>query len=131
MLIAFQAEKTDSVPTGLPRWRSNKEALANIGDTRDVGSLPGSGRSLGVGNGNPLQYSCLGNPIDREARQAHGARVGHNSATDHAPLLSGLRSYEFKSENSGDGWSKAENDWLTGGGTLMIHFTPLSFLLGP
>ena len=131
MLIAFQAEKTDSVPTGLPRWHSNKEALANIGDTRDVGSLPGSGRSLGVGNGNPLQYSCLGNPIDRETRQAHGARVGHNSATDHAPLLSGLRSYEFKSENSGDGWSKAENDWLTGGGTLMIHFTPLSFLLGP
>ena len=60
MLIAFQAEKTDSVPTGLPRWRSNKEALANIGDTRDVGSLPGSGRSLGVGNGNPLQYSCSG-----------------------------------------------------------------------
>ena len=105
-----------------------KNPPANAGG---VGSIPGSGRSLGVGNGNPLQYSCLGNPIDRETRQAHGARVGHNSATDHAPLLSGLRSYEFKSENSGDGWSKAENDWLTGGGTLMIHFTPLSFLLGP
>lgn len=51
--------------------------------------------------------------------------------TDHAPLLSGLRSSEFKSENSGDGWNEAENDWLTGGATLMIHFTPLSFLLGP
>ena len=75
MLPAFQAEKTDSVPTGLPRWRSSKEALANVGDTRDVGSLPALGRSLGVGNGNPLQYSYLGNPIDRGAQWAiaHGA----------------------------------------------------------
>ena len=33
----------------------------------DTGSIPGSGRSLGVGNGNPLQYSCLENPMDRGA----------------------------------------------------------------
>ena len=38
--------------------------------TGDVGSIPGSGRSLGVGNGNPLQYSCLENPMDRGAWQA-------------------------------------------------------------
>ena len=40
----------------------------------DVGSIPGSGRSPGEGNGNPLQYSCLGNPMDRGAWQAivHG-----------------------------------------------------------
>ena len=38
---------------------------ANAGDTRDTGSTPGSGRSPGEGNGNPLQYSCLGNPMDR------------------------------------------------------------------
>ena len=40
----------------------------------DAGLIPGSGRSLGDGNGNPLQYSCLGNPMDREAWQAtvHG-----------------------------------------------------------
>ena len=40
----------------------------------DAGSVPGSGRSPGEGNGNPLQYFCLGNPVDREARQAtiHG-----------------------------------------------------------
>ena len=37
---------------------------ANAGD---AGLIPGSGRSLGKGNGNPLQYSCLGNPMDREA----------------------------------------------------------------
>ena len=40
---------------------------ANAGDARDAGSIPGSGRSHGVGNGNPLQHSCLENPIDREA----------------------------------------------------------------
>ena len=34
---------------------------------RDVGSVPGSGRSSGEGNSNPLQYSCLGNPVDRGA----------------------------------------------------------------
>ena len=36
----------------------------------DDGSIPGSGRSLGEGNGNPLQYSCLGNPVDRGAWQS-------------------------------------------------------------
>ena len=41
-----------------------KNPLANAGD---IGSIPGSGRSLGEGNSNPLQYSFLGNPMDREA----------------------------------------------------------------
>ena len=36
-----------------------KKALANVGDRRDAGSIPGLGRSPGGGNGNPLQYSCL------------------------------------------------------------------------
>ena len=44
-----------------------KNVLANAGDARDMGSLPGSGRSPGVGNGNPLQYSCLKNSMDRGA----------------------------------------------------------------
>ena len=44
-----------------------KNSPANAGDTEDVGSIPGSGRSPGGGNGNPLQYSCLGNPMDRGA----------------------------------------------------------------
>ena len=39
-------------------------------NTGDKGSFPGLGRSPGEGNGNPLQYSCLGNPMDREAWQA-------------------------------------------------------------
>ena len=44
--------------------------LANAGDIRDVGLIPGWGRSTGEGNGNPLQYSCLENPMDREAWRA-------------------------------------------------------------
>ena len=47
-----------------------KNPLANAGDTGDVGSVPGSGRSPGEGDGNPFQYSCLENPMDREACQA-------------------------------------------------------------
>ena len=47
-----------------------KNPPANIGDLRDTGSFPGSGRSPGGGLGNPLQYSCLENPMDRGAWQA-------------------------------------------------------------
>ena len=45
------------------------------GDIRDVGSIPGSGRYLGGGNGNPLQHSCLKNRMDRGVRQATVHRV--------------------------------------------------------
>ena len=58
-----------------------KNLPANAGD---AGSIPGSVRSLGEGNGNPFQHSYLGNPIERGAWQAvvHGfARVGHDLAT--------------------------------------------------
>ena len=44
-----------------------KNPPANAGDTRDKGSIPGLGRSLGEGNGNPLQYSCQDNLMDRGA----------------------------------------------------------------
>ena len=47
-----------------------KNVPANAGSAGDAGSIPGLGRFLGEGNGNPLQYSCLENPIDREAWQA-------------------------------------------------------------
>ena len=43
-----------------------KNPPASAGDVRDVGSIPGWGRSPGEGTGNPLQYSCLENPMDRE-----------------------------------------------------------------
>ena len=56
---------------GLPWWLSSKESAYKAGD---VGSVPGWGRSSGEGNSNPLQYSCLGNPMDRRAWRAtvHG-----------------------------------------------------------
>jgi len=44
-----------------------KNPPANAGDMRDVGSIPRSGRSLGGGHDNPLQYSCLENSMDRRA----------------------------------------------------------------
>ena len=44
-----------------------KNPPANAGDIRDAGSIPESGRCLGGGHGNPLQYSCLENPVDRGA----------------------------------------------------------------
>ena len=61
---------------------------ANAGDVTGVGSVPELGRPPGEGNGNPLQYSCLENPMDSGALQAtvHGvARVGHDSATKPSP----------------------------------------------
>ena len=45
-----------------------KNLPASAGDTRDMGSIPVSGKSLGGGNGNPLQYSCLGNPMSTGTR---------------------------------------------------------------
>ena len=44
-----------------------KDPFASAGDTRDTDLIPGLGRSLGEGYGNPLQYSCLGNTMDRRA----------------------------------------------------------------
>ena len=59
---------------GLPPWLSGKESACNVGAAGDEGPIPGSGRSPRVGNGYPLQFSCLGNPMDREVRRAtvHG-----------------------------------------------------------
>ena len=55
---------------GFPGDTGVKNLLANAGDTRDAGSILGSGISPGEGNGNPLKYSCLENSMDRGAWQA-------------------------------------------------------------
>ena len=52
---------------GFPGGSVSKESTYNAGDTKDVGSMPGSGSFPGVGNGNPFQYSCLENLMDRGA----------------------------------------------------------------
>ena len=72
---------------GCPHISDGKESACNAGDP---GSIPGSGRAPGEGNGNPLQYSCLENPMDRRAWQAtvHGvARVIYNLATKPPPPI--------------------------------------------
>ena len=72
---------------GFPYSSVGKESAFNAGD---LGSIPGLGRSPGEGNGKPLQYSCLENPMGREAWQAtvHGVtRVGHDLVTKPPPPL--------------------------------------------
>ena len=61
-----------------------KNSTANAGDTGDVSLIPGSGRSPGGGNGNPLQYSCLENLKDRGAWQAmvHGVAKSWTKLSD-------------------------------------------------
>ena len=60
---------------GFPGGTMVKNPHANVGDAGDMGSIPGSGRSPGGGNGSPLQHSCLKNPMDREAWRATVHRV--------------------------------------------------------
>ena len=59
-----------------------KNPLANAGDVRDSDSIPGAGRSPGEGHGNPLQYSCLENPMDRGAQRASLQRVAELDITE-------------------------------------------------
>ena len=67
--------------SGFPGGSDSKESACNAGDT-DL--IPGLGRSPGVGNGNPLQYSCLENSMDREAWQAtvHGVAKSRTQQSD-------------------------------------------------
>ena len=58
-----------------------KESACSAGDTRDTGSVPGLGGSPGEGNGNPLQYSCLENPVDRGASLATVHKVAESGMT--------------------------------------------------
>ena len=59
-----------------------KNLPASAEDVRDLGSIPGLGRSPGGGHGNPLQYSCLGNPMDRGAWQATVHRIAELDMTE-------------------------------------------------
>ena len=61
-----------------------KKPPANAGDLRDVGLIPGLGRSPGGGHGNPLQYSYMENPVDRGAWQAMVYRGRKESDTTEA-----------------------------------------------
>ena len=63
---------------GFPSGSDSKESACSAGDT---GVIPGSGRSPGKANGNPLQYSCLGSPMNRGVWQATVRRVTKESDT--------------------------------------------------
>ena len=72
------AEGFEGQAKGFPHGSVVKNLPAKAGDTGDVGLIPGLGRSPGGGNGNPLQYSCLKNPMDRGAGLAIVQRVEKN-----------------------------------------------------
>ena len=65
-----------------------KNLPANAGDTRDTDLILGLGKSFGEGNGNPLQYSCLENPMDREAwwTTVHRVTKSQTHLSIHMPL---------------------------------------------
>ena len=74
---------------GLPGGSVGKNLPANAeGNAGDAGSIPGSGRSPGEGNGCPLQYSCLENPRDRGAWWATVQRVAKSRISVHVDFLS-------------------------------------------
>ena len=83
-----------------------KNLPANVGDTGDLGSIPGWGRSPGGGNGNALQYFCLENSMDKGVWQAIAMvlpRVRHNWATEHSTQHSILLNYLVKMASSYNG----------------------------
>ena len=70
--------------SGFPTGSAVKNPPVNAGDAKGLGSIPGWGRSSGGGNGNPLRYSCLGNPMDRAAWQitVHGVTKNWTQLSD-------------------------------------------------
>ena len=74
LYIQINLATCKGIYVGFPGATVVKNLPADAGDTRDMALIPGSGRSPGEENGNPLQYSCLGNPTHRGAWQAavHG-----------------------------------------------------------
>ena len=89
---------------GFPYSSVSKGSACNAGDPA---LIPGLGRSTGEGNGNPFEYSCLENPMDRGAWQAtvHGvSRVRHNTATKPPPHSTYLLFCKYKANLfTGDG----------------------------
>ena len=71
-MASLVAQMVKCLRCGRPGGLSGKESACSAGD---AGLIPGSGRSPGEGNGNPLQYSCLENPMDKEAWWAAVHRV--------------------------------------------------------
>ena len=67
-MVLVKEKINHSFGWGLQDFPGGSEGKASVYNEGDLGSIPGSGRSPGEGNGNPLQYYCLENPMDRGAR---------------------------------------------------------------
>ena len=83
---------------GFPGGLEVKNPPANAGDIGDRGLIPGSGRSPGGGNHNPLQYSCLGNPMDRGTWWATVHGVDWRNLVQHFGKLYGSSSKVLNTE---------------------------------
>ena len=90
---------------GFPGGSDGKEYACNAGDP---GSIPGSGKSPGGGNGNPLQYSCLENSMDRGAWQAtvHGVTMSQTRLSD--------QHFHFTVEKGDGYWEMTHHLWPVG-----------------
>ena len=81
-LFSVKAQHEAAIGILLPRWLSGKESACIAGDRRDAGWIPGWGRFPGGDRGNPLQYSCLENLVDRGAWWATVHRVPESDTTE-------------------------------------------------
>ena len=121
-MASIPGQRTKIPPAGeqLPRGLSGKEPPASAGDARDTGMIPGSGRSPGGGQGNPLQHPCLENPMDRGAWRAtvHGVmkswtRLSTQTVEQQArtpqPLSCGARQPVHREEEPHAGGSAARH----------------------
>ena len=110
ILEKFHHKSHDVLIYGLSWWLSSKESSCNAGD---VGSIPGAGRSPGGGNGNPLQHSCLENPMDIGAWQAIVSKSIHSRGASYVgcvALLLWQANYFGSSGTCAGPWS----GWLPG-----------------
>ena len=112
---------------GFPDGAMGKNPPDNAGGARDMGSVPVSWRSPGVGNGNPPQHSCLGNSMDRETWQAsmHGVTKNQTRLGEwaHSVLVFGISVVKNQPANAGNMvWSVGQADPLKKGMAIPVFF---------
>ena len=97
-----------------------KNLPTNAGDTGNAGSTPGSGSSLEEENGNPLQDSCLKNPMDRDARGATVQSLKESDTTEHSTAQQQKNKLLIKRQ-----FSDLKNFW---GGKSILYNTEIEYL---